>query len=149
MSGDEWRISATIQPFRKGVVRHETHMRNVETACQFLGWLHCQATEKGDAYFAGEGDFCDQEGCTERGTVLLRKKRNYCREGHSSEVLPGSSLRLFCQRHSTRGDCGFDDGDANYEILYGGKQHEPADADKSPSQQIEIDASDLMGGSDD
>ncbi len=115
LSGDEWRISATVEFWRKGKLVHETGMRNVETACNVLGWLHADACDNGRAYFAGEGGTCDQEGCADPATVTLRLKHRFCREGHATTP-HGIEVRKFCDRHKVRGDCGLDDADVNYEV---------------------------------
>lgn len=115
LSGDEWRISATIQLLRKGRIIYEQGFRNVETACGFLYSVYLTAIDDGRAMFGGEDDFCDQEGCSELATITYRKKFNYCREGHRSE-LHNVTIRKFCDRHKHRGDCGLDDADDNYEI---------------------------------
>lgn len=115
LSGDEWRISATIQLLRKGRVIAERGFRNIETACAHLPAFHGEAIDSGNAMFGGEADFCDQEGCSDPATVTYRKKADYCREGHKTEIASGIRIRKFCDRHKHRGDCGLDDADANYE----------------------------------
>lgn len=114
LSGDEWRISASIQVFRKGNMVHEAGYRDVETAAKYLPALLGQLNDDGKAYYAGEGDICDQEGCSAPATVTLQKKADYCRSGHKSEITIGVSVRKFCERHKRRGDCGMDDADDNY-----------------------------------
>lgn len=86
LSGNEWRISAKVELMRNGRVIVEEGCRDVETACKLLAWYHANAHDDGKGYFAGEGDFCDQEGCAEIATVTLRKKQDYCREGHRAEL---------------------------------------------------------------
>lgn len=116
LSGDEWRISANAQFFRKGKLIVERGFRNIETACNYLGAAHGEACDDGKGYFAGEGEICDQEGCAEPATVTYRKKADYCRAGHKTEIPEHrTSVRKFCDRHKHRGDCGLDDADENYE----------------------------------
>ena len=116
MSGDEWRISASVEFYRKGEVKHVSGpWRDVETAAKFLAYLHANACDEGKAYYAGEGDFCDQEGCSAKATATYRLKQRYCREGHASE--PRGDFRRFCDRHKTRGDCGLEDSDSNYDRI--------------------------------
>jgi len=118
LSGDEWRISAKIELLRNGVVIAERSCRNVETACMFLPGFILEAQDNGKACFAGEDDFCDQEGCVEKATVTYRKKADYCHAGHKSAIDDGRiTVRRFCDKHKTRGDCGLDDADANYERI--------------------------------
>lgn len=132
LSGDEWRISAKIEFMRKGRVVATETCRDVETACRLMAWFHSKACGEGKGFFAGEGDLCDQEGCAETATVTYRKKQDYCREGHAHEIKYGEKTRRFCARHSTRGDCGLDDADANYELIDGSRE-EPHKTDESPS----------------
>lgn len=115
LSGDEWRISAEIQLIRNGRIIYQKGYRDVETACKFLPAVHAMACDEGKAYFAGEGDICDQEGCSKPATVTYRKKADYCRDGHKTELADQIKIRRFCDTHKTRGDCGLDDSDDNYE----------------------------------
>ncbi len=113
LSGDEWRISAAVTFYRKGVEIHQEHCRNVETACRLVAWYHANATDNALGYFAGEGTLCDQEGCAKQATVRADLKMKYCNEGCSHELtLP--TYRLFCDEHKKRGDCGLEDSDRNY-----------------------------------
>ncbi len=120
LSGDEWRISARIDFYRKGTLVHQTATRNVEAACNQLGWLHASAGDHG-GMFAGIGDTCDQEGCNEAATVVLRLKERYCvGGGNCGQRIPPyegkqPEARAFCERHSQRGDSDLEDNDANYE----------------------------------
>ena len=136
MSGDEWRISATIQFWRNGRMVHESGgLRNVETAMAFLPSEWHRAIDDGKAYFATEGDWCDQEGCAELAETVLRVKQRFCIGGGNC----GSKLdshgretrRQFCARHVRRGDCDLEDADSNYETVSGpglaGERPEPAD----------------------
>jgi hypothetical protein len=113
MSGDEWRISAQIEFYRKGKVVHTEGAGNIDYACQMLNAHHIRAIEKGAANYAGEGDFCDQEGCEALAEVTYRLKNEYCRDGHATDP-HRPTIRRFCNRHKTRGDCGLEDADDNY-----------------------------------
>ena len=137
LSGNEWRISAKIEFLRKGRVVHEEACRNVESACRLLPWYHAKACDNGKGFFAGEGDICDQEGCAEPATVTLKKKQDICRScgnasPHTEYTDRVTKIRKFCARHSTRGDCGLDDADRNYEPMTG-EQSAPQTGDESPS----------------
>lgn len=114
LSGDEWRISATVTYYRNGVEVHSFGCRNVETGARLVDARLLEACDDGKAYFAGEGDFCDQEGCSNTATWRHTLKAKYDRSGNKSEPLPPGEYRLFCDRHKTRGDCGLDDADSNY-----------------------------------
>jgi len=142
LSGDEWRISAVVEFWRKGVLVHECGgYRNVETAIGFLYADYHRAIDDGKAYFAGEGDRCDQEGCADIATVTYRVKEEFSRnrphEWHGPARGLGDKIpvRRFCARHSRRGDCGFDDSDANYELI-GGNPTQPLAADVRESARV-------------
>lgn len=113
LSGDEWRISATIQLWRKGKMIVERHCGTVEAATAILPGFFIESLDNAHGFFGGDGIHCDQEGCAERATVKYRKKLDYCREGHKAEPL-WPTYRHFCDRHKKRGDCGLDDADSNY-----------------------------------
>ena len=117
LSGDEWRISASIKFYRKGKLVFEDGCSNVQYACYLLGAKHIKAIDDGLGYFAGEGNLCDQEGCSSPATVTYRKLKNYCRDGHSEEPKFNIPIRMFCDVHKRRGDCGLDDSDSNYEKI--------------------------------
>lgn len=114
LSGDEWRISAEIQLWRKGTMEFSQGFRNVETACAALGYVWMTAIDNGKAYYAGDGVTCDQEGCKEQAAVRYRMKHEYCREGHPSTP-HRPTYRHFCARHMDRGDSSLNDGMHNYE----------------------------------
>ncbi len=115
LSGDEWRISATIQLWRKGVLIHERGCGNIEAAVMLLGDTYLSAIDNGLAYFAGDGILCDQEGCNNPVAVRYQKIADYNNDGTKKEPLR-ATYRHFCERHSRRGDCGLDDADSNYVI---------------------------------
>jgi len=135
MTGDEWRISATIQFYRKGQLIHEKRAGNVLWACVMAGTEYLRAQDDGKGYFAGEGQLCDQEGCHEIATVTLRLKKEFCKDGHESDPYRYDTrplVRKFCDRHSRRGDCGLEDADRNYEVVTG-QQVQPSAEDVKPS----------------
>lgn len=118
LSGDEWRISASIQFWRKGRLIHETIVaRNVETALAHAAYHHSAACDDALGYFAGEGSICDQEGCAAPATVFLRLKKGFNRTGSERRLSIGGEYRAFCDRHKVRGDCGLEDADDNYEPI--------------------------------
>lgn len=118
LSGDEWRISAKIQFFRKGILCDErTIAHTVEDACAYAAYFHDDAISNGKAFFAGELDTCDQEGCAEKATVTLKIKQGYTRQGDKRELSSGGEYRRFCKKHRVRGDCGLEDADRNYEEI--------------------------------
>lgn len=113
LSGDEWRISASIQLYRKGILIHERGVRNVEMGCIFAAATYYEAQDDGKGYFAGDGILCDQEGCSAGATVRYRLIKTFCREGHEGEP-HRPTYRHFCEQHKQRGDCGLEDSDRNY-----------------------------------
>lgn len=116
LSGDEWRISALVQFFRKGKLCHEASFGKISSACGFIYAEYERAIGDGKAYFAGDGIHCDQEGCAKPKTVTYQRRGEFCNGGHEHE-LPAESLSLyrhFCDEHRIRGNCGLDDADRNY-----------------------------------
>ena len=116
LSGDEWRISAEIKFYRNGVLKHSESFGDVKTACGFAYAEYVRACDDGKAYFAGEGDFCDQEGCSEKAAHRLVIKTNYCPNCAVPAQHQFPAYRLFCDRHKQRGDCGIDDANRNYDV---------------------------------
>lgn len=117
LSGDEFRISGRMEFYRNGRLVHSASARNVETACAHVAYHHAVALDEGKGYFAGEEDFCDQEGCSEKGTTALQLKRGYNRDGSERKLSEDGEYRLFCDKHKHRGDCSLEDSDDNYIIL--------------------------------
>lgn len=118
LSGDEWRISASIQLFRKGrLIHEEVGGRNVEVAAGLAYYAHTKAADEGLGYYAGEANLCDQEGCSQPATVAYRLKRGFTRDGSERELAKPGEFRCFCDRHKVRGDCGLEDADDNYEPI--------------------------------
>ena len=120
LSGDQWRISASIQLYRKGKLISETGCSDIEHACYLVGARHMEACDRGEGYFAGEENFCDQEGCSQQATVTYRVKKEYSHDypfEWNKEFKDEVVIRKFCNRHQTRGDQSFDDSDRNYELI--------------------------------
>lgn len=118
LSGDEWRISARIEFYRKGKLVHSASTRNVESGCAQVGYHHANGLDEGKGFFAGETDICDQEGCCEKATVFLRLKKGFNRDGSERRLWANDGeYRAFCLRHKMRGDCGLEDADNNYEPI--------------------------------
>lgn len=113
LSGDEWRISARVIFLRKGKIIFENSYSTIEYACRLLDKDYIHVSEGNGAYYGGEGDFCDQEGCSSEETQTLFLKKTYCRRGHGEDVST-PTIRRFCKEHLRRGDCGLEDADQNY-----------------------------------
>ena len=123
MSGSEWRISARIDFYRKGVVVGSKGARDVAMAARLVDYYLLTGRENGEIDTPNTlGESCDQEGCCEPWTTLLRLKNRY--DQQSGRVIEPTKwmqdvveYRAFCDRHKVRGDCGLDDADANYEPM--------------------------------
>lgn len=113
LSGCEWRISAKIEYLRNGVVKHEAYAGDTKTACGLAYYHYVNAMDNAKGYFASADDFCDQEGCKEKATVVYQLKETYCNRGHKNEKFTPQH-RQFCERHKHRGDQSFEDSDSNY-----------------------------------
>lgn len=140
LSGDEWRISARIDFYRKGEKVHEAHYRDVEKACAFLISEFYRAIDDGKGYYAGTDDICDQEGCAEPATVTYRVKAEFCSDHpheHKREFKDEVVIRKFCARHSRRGDAAFDDADSNYELIHGSVES-PLASDVRKSARVDV-----------
>lgn len=123
LSGSEWRISVHAEFYRKGKLIHEEFCgHNMEGAVHAVGWKYGVAGDEGKMFFGGgEGGKCDQEGCAEGATVFYRMKSEKCNHYSHEKILLDKEfvIRQFCERHSVRGDCGFEDADDNYELIDG------------------------------
>lgn len=126
MSGDEWRISARIDFYRKGVVVGSAGARDIATAARFVDWHLTAGRENGKIDVPNTlGECCDQEGCCKPWTTRYQLKERYGRDGKviaRGKWMDGvTEFRAFCDEHKERGDCGLDDADRNYEIMDGGR----------------------------
>ena len=121
LSGDEWRVSAKVHFGYKGHIIYERSFGKMEWAVNALPYLLMTFREEpGTSTTKPEYHPCDQVGCKEPASVFYRMKATYDDLGHRSEILTLDKegyLRGFCSRHSTRGDCGLDDADENYELV--------------------------------
>ena len=120
LSGDEWRISASVEFLKKGVVIWSCSFRDCETALQMAQTLYVINAEKGEVNFPDFGLFCDQEGCCNKATHKLFLRKRYC-VGYGncgSEITKfNKDYRMFCDKHKHRGDSDLEDADGNYEII--------------------------------
>jgi len=79
LSGDEWRISAKVEFYRKGkIVKELDCFRDVEVAVKHLPYWFDTICDEGGAYFGGIDEYCDQEGCEEKAVVTYRLKNEFC-----------------------------------------------------------------------
>ena len=117
LSGSEWRVSYHTEFYRNGnlVFRNDVHT-SLDFAVHLLSHTYLNAIDNGFAMYAGEGDFCDQEGCKNKATVKLVQTKEGCgRCGNVKEPEFQTPYRLFCDRHKVRGDSSIDDADCNYQ----------------------------------
>ena len=127
ISGDEWRFSQRIELYRKGQLLATSGAHKMRDAVAMLpglliGW-------GGGSHIGGAFDeepertqefwnaFCFNPGCPEQATFEFRRKHHYCREGEAHDREWRIEHLRFCERHKHRGDCGFNDADANYEVV--------------------------------
>jgi hypothetical protein len=117
LSGNEWRISAEAEFYRKGELIDTVDCGpNMETACGLLYHRLCTQIDNGQAFFGADIDHCAQEGCSEKPTYLYRIKEAYNDQGMRTEMYDGYH-RAFCDRHHERGDSALGDNDNNYELI--------------------------------
>ena len=135
-SGNEWRVSAVVECKRKGRVVHDCHVNSMERAVLIAGQCFVEAQD--DVTFEFPDDkACCQPGCSEPPVVARRLKRikDYRTQQMSDVPSHCRYVNVFCARHSTRGDCGLEDNDANYEALEGDATP-PLGADESRSKAM-------------
>lgn len=121
LSGDEWRFSYCVQFFRKGIQLFEQCFGRLEWAIDYLPSLqHDYRDHAIDTKDVDWDRFCANPGCPEDGVVEYELIDEYIpRHGIKEEKRSwrGSVRRRFCEKHATRGDCGFEDADCNYRLI--------------------------------
>ena len=122
LSGNEWRISIRMDFYRKGRKIHECVAGpTMRDALAYAAYHYAVACDEGHGYFAGEGEWCDQEGCAQLATQTVQLKQLYCTGGGNcgqEQVAHGLlPIRQFCDQHVTRGDGALEDNDSNYTRL--------------------------------
>lgn len=119
LSGDEWRFAYVAEFRRKGFVQKRAVAHKLEWLLPKIA-AHQSFAPVGDDDDARRDfdELCFQPGCSEAATLEYRKKKDWChRCGNDREISYGEHHRRFCHRHRSRGDCGLDDADANYELV--------------------------------
>lgn len=122
LSGDEWRFSVVVKMLYKGKLVKSFTTGTMEDAANRMSEYYRKATYFID-YKKPEGteELCQSPGCRNEATVVYRLKKTFCDCGKKSQ--PYSNWhRRFCRAHSTRGDCGLEDDDKNYERVEGETQ---------------------------
>lgn len=117
LSGSEWRTRYITEFYRNGhlVETNYSGHTSMDAAVHLLSHTYHTALDSGKGYFAGEGDYCDQDGCRETATVYLEQIKEGC--GHCGAVKEpeySRPWRAFCDKHKVRGDSRLDDMDENY-----------------------------------
>lgn len=125
LSGDEWRVSTMVQLKRKGEVMYERLYSKMEYAVAHLPWLlktwiedaEEETQRRWSNRITKDEHTCHQPGCGEPATVYYRLKKEFSREGYEKDLTNyfAEVRRAFCDKHKTRGDCGLEDSDSNYE----------------------------------
>lgn len=120
LSGDEWRVSAKIEIFRKGHLLKERSFSKIDYAVDFLKATMHEMADEGCVAPKELETLCFQPGCKEEGVVEYRLKDEYYPS--YGDKMPKHEWRKdvrrrFCERHAQRGDCGLEDSDANYELV--------------------------------
>lgn len=121
LSGDEWRFSAVVVFYLKGVEIHRQSFMDIETAAAWLpailrGGLQ-DADTVWDARQMALAGKCDNPGCDQPAAYIHHLKKRYIgNEAVERPVHDWGEHRRFCKRHKHRGDCGLDDADANYDV---------------------------------
>jgi hypothetical protein len=131
LSGDEWRVSYVLTIKRKGTVLFQRSYHTPQDAVAHMPWLMRTMLEmEGDddgfrkeAWVKRIDDdekTCAQPGCAESAAVQYKFKEIFAPDGEGP--LPKAFddyVTGFCSEHSTRGNCGREDSDNNYEKLSG------------------------------
>lgn len=129
LSGNEWRVSASLEMWNKGELIFNRSFGNIEAAVNSLPWFFMVGGEPGvapDAYDQEAAcraqEKCCQPGCSNMPVAEYRLKEHYSDYGEKLDSSERSSFpyhRRFCEKHLTRGDCGLEDADDNYEVVSG------------------------------
>jgi hypothetical protein len=123
LSGDEWRFSARVTFWRKGVEVMERSFRDIATAAAWLAWgvtTYCEDMPFDEFQRINDATamLCANPGCRNEATVTYRIKQDFCvgvgNCGQQRKMYDEHRIR-FCERHARRGDCDLKDADANYE----------------------------------
>jgi hypothetical protein len=134
---------------RKGVVLTQHRFPYFGDAAMGMGWHILTANEgRKDMPWhhltdEEERQHCQQVGCPDPPVNVFHLKKIVSDEGFKEPKYDFEGQYVwYCARHTTRGDCGFEDADANLELVAGsGVAREHAD-DESPAAfggVIEID----------
>lgn len=137
------RPHATLLVRRKGLVLFHQSFASFGDAAMGLGW-HIVIANEGSADVkwyhlsdAEELEYCQQVGCAEPPKNFYHIKKLQLTPSESLMVEPKYDFEgqytWYCERHSRRGDCGFEDADTNLELVEGDGLSGEHASDESPS----------------
>lgn len=122
LSGDEWRFGYLVSAWRKGEVIVSHYWTTLDYALKALQHTINIWPTDGDNFNLDAWNrtktLCDQPGCASTATIFYKRLKPYTKGGE--ELVDHkwrNEYRQFCDRHKTRGDCGLDDADHNYERI--------------------------------
>jgi hypothetical protein len=118
LSGDEWRQSVSVTFLFKGNIVQTGHFGTMKSAIMMLGamWIETSSPIP-DTVLKAEEILCDQPSCVNHATARYILKELFSRNGEKLDPSDshGVYFRKFCDAHKTRGDCGREDADTNYD----------------------------------
>lgn len=119
LSGDEWRQHVEVTFFFKGNEVHNFGARDMDAAALILGGhlLNIQSPLP-DKVLDLEKIKCDQPSCSNPPVRRYVLKEEFSRNGEKLDAsdIYSKKYRQFCDKHKTRGDCGREDSDNNYDV---------------------------------
>ncbi len=149
-SGDEWRTGFTYTFMNKGEIILTFDVNEIDSLCFGNKSFYEEVVFIKDMFrklydenklrelMIKTGNLCDQIGCLQPSTVTYKLKYLYFLDGEKVDPYINDKcplIRKFCDRHSTRGDCDYEDSDSNYEIIHGNRIP-PLKEDMSESGKI-------------
>lgn len=119
-----------LKCFRKGQLLWQKEFENFQLAAIGMNWNITIGSETDPEYKhlpdSIERSFCQQPGCQKSPSVFYRYKKRQINNHRDDCVIDfeydfSAQHIWFCDKHSTRGDCGLEDADDNYLIESGVK----------------------------
>lgn len=159
LSGDEWRVSTSLEMWNKGERIFNRRFSSIDVAVNALPWFFMVGGEPGvapDDYDVEAAmrsqEKCSQPGCANEPCSEYRIKQEYSRTGSKLDPSESSSFpyhRRFCEKHLRRGDAGLEDADDNYEVISGpgpdGQSWDGADVREAAQVVVNIDSIENIG----
>lgn len=120
---------ATLTAYRKGHALTKRQFPTFGEAAIGIGW-HIVTANEGEPGVdwrhltdEEERSHCQQVGCWEHPVNVYRLKKILYGKGPKTFMVPQYDFEgqfvWYCARHTTRGDCGFEDADKNLELIEG------------------------------